>query len=97
MEKRELEEKKENKINFNFTKPEITYIKSNANFTIEEDLSPRFFAPGKGNTPDMELYKDDYVIVPEVSLMTGVLQWEHEASSVIDHILNIMKNNLIIF
>ena len=61
------------------------------NFTIEEDLSPRFFAPGKGNTPDMELYKDDYVIVPEVSLMTGVLQWEHEASSVIDHILNIMK------
>lgn len=61
------------------------------NFTIEEDLSPRFFAPGKGNTPDMELYKDDYVIVPEVSLMTGVLQWEHEASSVIDHVLNIMK------
>ena len=53
------------------------------NFTIEEDLSPRFFAPGKGNTPDMELYNDNYVIVPEVSLMTGVLQWEHEASSVI--------------
>lgn len=61
------------------------------NFTIEEDLSPRFFAPGKGNTPDIELYKDKYVIVPEVSLMTGVLQWEHEASSVIDHVLNIMK------
>lgn len=37
MEKRELEEEKENKINFNFTKPEITYIKSNANFTIEEE------------------------------------------------------------
>ena len=37
MEKRELEEKKESKINFNFTKPEITYIKSNANFTIEEE------------------------------------------------------------
>ena len=37
MEKRELEEEKKNKINFNFTKPEITYIKSNANFTIEEE------------------------------------------------------------
>lgn len=37
MEKQELEEEKENKINFNFTKPEITYIKSNANFTIEEE------------------------------------------------------------
>ncbi len=61
------------------------------NFTIEEDLSPKFFAPGKGNTPDMELYNDEYVIVPEVSLMTGVLQWEHEASSVIDHVLNIIK------
>lgn len=35
--KQELEEEKENKINFNFTKPEITYIKSNANFTIEEE------------------------------------------------------------
>lgn len=35
--KKELEEEKENKINFNFTKPEIIYIKSNANFTIEEE------------------------------------------------------------
>lgn len=63
------------------------------NFTIEEDLSPRNFAPGTGNTPDMELYNDKYIIVPEVSLMTGVLQWEHEASSVIDHILNIIKKH----
>lgn len=63
------------------------------NFTIEEDLSPRNFAPGTGNTPDMELYSDEYIIVPEVSLMTGVLQWEHEASSVIDHILNIIKKH----
>ena len=39
----------------------------------------------------MELYHDKYIIVPEVSLMTGVLQWEHEASSVIDHVLNIIK------
>ena len=61
------------------------------NFSIEEDLSPKYFAPGKGNTPDMELYTDNYAIIPEVSLMTGVVQWEHEASSVIDHILNIKK------
>lgn len=39
----------------------------------------------------MELYHDKYIIVLEVSLMTGVLQWEHEASSVIDHVLNIIK------
>lgn len=30
------EEKKENKIDLNFTKPELEYIKENANFTIEE-------------------------------------------------------------
>ena len=63
------------------------------NFTIEEDLSPRNFAPGKGNTPDMEVYNEKYIIVAEVSLMTGVLQWEHEASSVIDHVLNIIKKH----
>ena len=61
------------------------------NFHIEEDLSPRSFAPGIGNTPDMEMYTDDYVIIPEVSLMTGVRQWEHEASSVIDHVLSFIE------
>ena len=52
-----------------------------------------YFAPGIGNTPDMELYTDDYVILPEVSLMTGVRQWEHEGSSVIDHVFNYIKDN----
>lgn len=61
------------------------------NFKIEEDLTPKSFAPGVGNTPDMELYKNGYIIVPEVSLMTGVRQWEHEASSVIDHVLSFIK------
>lgn len=61
------------------------------NFRIEDDLTPRSFAPGVGNTPDMELYKNGYIIVPEVSLMTGVRQWEHEASSVIDHVLSFIK------
>lgn len=31
-----LEEEKENKIILDFTKPELDYIKENANFTIEE-------------------------------------------------------------
>ena len=61
------------------------------NFKIEDDLTPKSFAPGVGNTPDMELYKNGYIIVPEVSLMTGVRQWEHEASSVIDHVLSFMN------
>lgn len=61
------------------------------NFNIEEDLSPRSFAPGVGNTPDMELYLDNTILLPEVSLMTGVRQWEHEASSVIDHVLHFME------
>lgn len=62
------------------------------NFKIEEDLSPKAFAPGLGNTPDMELYKNGYILIPEVSLMTGVRQWEHEGSSVIDHVFKFIKN-----
>ena len=34
--KQKLEEKKENKITLDFTKPELKYIKENANFTVEE-------------------------------------------------------------
>ena len=41
----------------------------------------------------MEMYTDNYIIIPEVSLMTGVQQWEHEASSVIDHVLSFIKAN----
>ena len=63
------------------------------NFNIEEDLTPKSFAPGIGNTPDMEMYTSNYIIIPEVSLMTGVQQWEHEASSVIDHVLSFIKEH----
>lgn len=62
------------------------------NFNIEEDLTPKSFAPGVGNTPDMELYYRNYVVLPEVSLMSGVRQWEHEASSVIDHVLSFIND-----
>lgn len=65
------------------------YVKRN--FKIEEDLTPKSFAPGTGNTPDMELYKNGYIILPEVSLMTGVRQWEHEGSSVIDHVFKFIE------
>ena len=63
------------------------------NFSIEEDLTPKSFAPGKNNTPDMELYVDDTILIPEVSLMSGVQQWEHEGSSVIDHVMKFINDN----
>ena len=61
------------------------------NFKIEEDLTPKSFAPGIGNTPDMEVYVNGSILIPEVSLMTGVRQWEHEGSSVIDHVLKFIE------
>ena len=63
----------------------------NRNFSVEEDLTPRYFAPGKNLTPDMEVHSDEFIIVPEVSLMTGIVQWEHEASSVIEHVLKFIR------
>ena len=35
-EQEKLEEEKENRMTLDFTKPELEYIKENANFTIEE-------------------------------------------------------------
>lgn len=61
------------------------------NFKLEEDLTPRSFAPGSGNTPDMEVYVNGHILIPEVSLMSGVQQWEHEGSSVIDHVLKFIN------
>ncbi|MCB2180205.1 AlwI family type II restriction endonuclease [bacterium] len=60
------------------------YVKRN--FKIEYDLSPRSFAPGTGNTPDMEFYNSEYIIIPEVSTQSGVSQWISEGSSVVDHV-----------
>lgn len=62
------------------------------NFNMNPDLTPKSFAPGMDNTPDMEVYFGNYAILPEVSLMSGVQQWEHEGSSVIDHVYNKIKN-----
>lgn len=63
------------------------------NFAVEEDLTPKSFAPGKNNTPDMELYYNNTILIPEVSLMSGVQQWEHEGSSVIDHVISFMDED----
>lgn len=64
------------------------------NFSIEEDLTPRFFAKGTNNTPDMEVYQpDEFILIPEVSLMSGAQQWEHEGSSVIDHVLKFINKH----
>jgi len=64
------------------------YVKRN--FKIELDLTPRSFAKGTNNTPDMELYNQKYIIIPEVSIQSGVQQWVTEGSSVIEHVLKFM-------
>lgn len=63
------------------------------NFSIEEDLSPKYYAPGIGNTPDMEMKINNSILVPEVSLMSGTQQWEHEGSSVVDHVMKFIEKN----
>lgn len=61
------------------------------NFKIETDLSPRFYAPGAGNTPDIEYYNNEFVIITEVSLTSGVAQWKAEGGSVVDHVNSFIK------
>jgi len=60
------------------------------NFGLEEDLSPRSFAPGTGNTPDMQYTSPRIVLVPEVSLQSGVRQWTNEGAAVVDHVYRLI-------
>jgi hypothetical protein len=62
-------------------------------FRLEEDLTPRSFAPGTGNTPDMEYYSPRIVLVPEVSLLSGVRQWTHEGAAVVDHVFRLIGDH----
>jgi len=62
-------------------------------FRLEEDLSPRSFAPGAGNTPDMEYYSPRIVLVPEVSLLSGVRQWTNEGAAVVDHVFRLITDH----
>lgn len=64
------------------------YVKRN--FKIELDLTPRSFASGTNNTPDMELYNQKYIIIPEVSIQSGVQQWITEGSSIVEHVLKFL-------
>lgn len=63
------------------------------NFKLEEDLTPRSFAPGIGNTPDMVVYVNGQILVSEVSLLSGVKQWINEGSSVVEHVLHFINDN----
>lgn len=63
------------------------------NFNMNPDLTPKSFAPGKDNTPDIEVYFDDSLLLVEVTLMTGVQQWEHEASSVVNHVYHKIQSD----
>lgn len=63
------------------------------NFSIEVDLTPRSFAPGKGNTPDMEVHTEDYIIIPEVTLTKGKQQWKNEGASVVEHVADFINLN----
>ena len=56
------------------------------NFRVELDLTPRSFASGNNNTPDMEFYNQKYILIPEVSIQSGVQQWITEGSSVVEHV-----------
>jgi len=60
------------------------YVKRN--FKVELDLTPRSFAPGANNTPDMEFYNQKYILIPEVSVQRGIQQWASEGASVVDHV-----------
>lgn len=61
------------------------------NFKIELDLTPRSFASGTNNTPDMEFYNQKYILIPEVSIQSGVQQWITEGSSVVEHVSKFLE------
>ncbi|WP_395317714.1 AlwI family type II restriction endonuclease [Fructilactobacillus frigidiflavus] len=63
------------------------------NGKLNEDLTPRSYAKGVGNTPDMEVYNANDILLPEVSLMSGAQQWEHEGSSVAEHVFRKKEKN----
>lgn len=46
-----------------------------------------------GNKPDVEVYYDDFVLVPEVTLKTGATQYRDESMPVYRHVIDV-KNAL---
>lgn len=61
------------------------------NFKLNPDLSIKNFAHGYGNTPDIELYNQNYIFIVEVSLTKGKGQLESEGIPVLDHINKFIK------
>jgi len=61
------------------------------NFKIDEELQPLNHAPG--NRPDMVFEYDDFVLVPEVTLLVRANQWSAEAEPVPRHVAKIQAEN----
>ncbi len=60
-------------------------------FLFQDDMQPANPAPG--NVPDLKVVYDDFVLVPEVTLKTGAVQWRDEAEPVPVHVIRIQKDN----
>ena len=59
------------------------------NFKFSDDMQP--LCPAGGNVPDLEVYYNDFVLIPEVTLKSGAVQWRDEAEPVPVHVIRIKK------
>lgn len=59
------------------------------NFKFSDDMQP--LSPAGGNVPDLEVYYDDFVLIPEVTLKSGAIQWRDEAEPVPVHVIRIKR------
>jgi hypothetical protein len=59
------------------------------NFKFSDDMQP--LCPAGGNVPDLEVYYNDFVLIPEVTLKSGAIQWRDEAEPVPVHVIRIKK------
>lgn len=67
------------------------------NFKFSDDMQP--LCPAGGNMPDLEVYYADFVLIPEVTLKSGAVQWRDEAEPVPVHVIKIKRSvsNKLIF
>jgi hypothetical protein len=59
------------------------------NFKFSDDMQP--LCPAGGNVPDLEVYYNDFVLIPEVTLKSGAVQWRDEAEPVPVHVIRIKR------
>lgn len=62
------------------------------NFKFSDDMQP--LCPAGGNLPDLEVYYNDFVLIPEVTLKSGATQWRDEAEPVPVHVIKIKRQNV---